>query len=231
MTMKTSVFLIEGEPECQTMVMRLLAGSSLLDVTGVADSVAQAKPHIDRHECEVFLVNTVLPDGSGIDLMRHIQTRQPWAKILAVSTLGDEKHILGSLQAGASGYLLKAQLSNHLIESIISLINGGGYLCAHTSKVLIERLRHSLQAPASLPLSGPRPPGQAPMRTTPETTLTRKELEVLDHAKVGSPAKKIAALMGISIFTVNQHLRNIYHKLHARNRLQAIESARMQGLI
>lgn len=229
--MKTSVFMIEDEPECQTLLMDLMARSPLLDVTGLAASVAEAKTHIDRHACEVFLVNTVLPDGSGIEVMRHIQARQPQAKILAVSTLGDEKHILGSLQAGASGYLLKAQLSNHLIESIISLINGGGYLCAHTSKVLIERLRHSLQAPASLPVSGPRRPSQTPMRITHEATLTRKELEVLDHAKVGSPAKKIAALMGISIFTVNQHLRNIYHKLHARNRLQAIESARMQGLI
>ena len=62
-------------------------------------------------------------------------------------------------------------------------------------------------------------------------TLTVKEFEVLDHAQVGTPAKKIAEKMGISIFTVNQHLRNIYHKLNARNKLEAVQSARQKGLI
>jgi DNA-binding CsgD family transcriptional regulator len=62
-------------------------------------------------------------------------------------------------------------------------------------------------------------------------TLTQKERLVLDHAQAGMPTKRMAETMGISIFTVNQHLRNIYQKLNARNRMQAVQSARQQGLI
>ena len=227
--MKTSVFLIEDEPEFAKVVMHVLSTTPLLQVTGWASTMAEAKPLIDQDESDVFLVDTGLSDGSGIGVVRYIKERQPQAKILALSTLGDEKHILSSLQAGASGYLLKSHTSSHLIESIVSLVNGGGYLCAHASKVLIERLLNTAQAPWSSPL--PPPPRRLPTQPLHGVTLTMKEFEVLDHAQVGTPAKKIAEKMGISIFTVNQHLRNIYHKLNARNKLEAVQSARQKGLI
>jgi DNA-binding NarL/FixJ family response regulator len=229
--MKTSVFLIEDEPDFGKILMHVLNKHPLLDVAGWAPSMAEAKSHIDQNENDVFLVDTSLPDGSGIDVMRYIKERQPQAKILALSTLGDEKHILSSLQAGASGYLLKSHTSSHLIESIVSLVNGGGYLCAHASKVLIERLINTAQVPWSSPLNPPPSPRRSPTHVAHGVTLTVKEFEVLDHAQVGTPAKKIAEKMGISIFTVNQHLRNIYHKLNARNKLEAVQSARQKGLI
>jgi DNA-binding NarL/FixJ family response regulator len=133
--MKTSVFLIEDEPGCRQMLLDVLAHNPMLRVVGQAPSMAEAKSHIDQQPSEVFLVNTSLSDGSGIDVMHYIQKCQPQAKILALSALGDEKHIFSSLHAGASGYLLKNQIASHLVESIVCLINGGGYLCAHASKL------------------------------------------------------------------------------------------------
>lgn len=229
--MKISVFIIEDDPEFGKSLLTLLATTPLLNATGIAPCLADARPQIDHMENDVYLVDISLPDGSGIDMMRYIKARYPNAKILALSTLGDEKHILSSIQAGAAGYLLKSEMPANVIQSIISLVNDGGYLSGHASKILIQRLLNaSLTERVSLAGTCLSRPVDR-QDNAPEVTLTKKEFEVLSNAQTGTPAKRIADMMGISIFTVNQHLRSIYHKLNVRNKMEAVQSARQKGLL
>jgi DNA-binding NarL/FixJ family response regulator len=224
--MKTSVFVIDDDWDFSKVLLNLLATSPLLDVAGVAASVADAQRHIGEQSNDVYLVDISLPDGSGIDLMRYIRQRQPLAKILALSTLGDEKHIQSSLQAGAAGYLLKSEMPANIIQSIISLVNDGGYLSGHASKVLIQLLNR--QQPTN---TAHRTDQNSGTSSPSSVTMTKKEHEVLNNIQTGLPAKVIADRMGISIFTVNQHLRSIYQKLNARNKMEAVQSAREKGLL
>ncbi len=229
--MKVSVFIIEDDPEFGKVLLTLLAATPLLDVAGIAPCMAEARIHIDQVENDVYLVDISLPDGSGIDMMRHIKERYPQAKILALSTLGDEKHIFNSIQAGASGYLLKSEMPANIIQSIVNLVNDGGYLSGHASKVLINRLLSTTQSGMLTSSTGHDARAGLTPDHSPQVTLTKKEFEVLNNAQTGTPAKKIADKMGISIFTVNQHLRSIYHKLNARNKMEAVQSARQKGLL
>lgn len=225
LAMKRTVFVIDDDWDFSKVLLALLATSPLLDVVGVASSSAEARRHIDEHESDVYLVDISLPDGSGIELMRRIRNRHPNAKILALSTLGDEKHIYNSIQAGASGYLLKSEMPSHIIQSIINLINDGGYLSAHASKVLIKLMNATSNSGAHASPASPVDTAKV------AANITRKEHEVLHKIQTGLPAKMIADLMGISVFTVNQHLRNIYQKLNARNKMEAVQSAREKGLL
>jgi DNA-binding NarL/FixJ family response regulator len=230
--MKTNIFLIEDDVDFVKYMSHLLQNNPLLEVAGIATTLAEARAQVDMVENEIYLVDITLPDGSGIDMMQYIHGKYPFAKILALSTLGNEKHIFSSIQAGASGYLLKSEMPANIIQCIISLINDGAYLSAHASKILITKFFN-----ISAGLSASRAPVVEVLKSDPLSveknapSLTPKEHEILFTAQSGSPAKVIAVSLGISVFTVNQHLRSIYRKFNVRNKLEAIQSARSQGLI
>jgi DNA-binding NarL/FixJ family response regulator len=114
----------------------------------------------------------------------------------------------------------------NIIQSIISLVNDGGYLSGHASKVLIQLLNR--QQPTN---TAHRTDQNSGTSSPSSVTMTKKEHEVLNNIQTGLPAKVIADRMGISIFTVNQHLRSIYQKLNARNKMEAVQSAREKGLL
>lgn len=230
--MKTSVYIIEDDFEFAKSLQALLNANPLLEVAGVASSLERASQHLKDHENDIYLVDLTLPDGSGIDLMKIIRAKYPKSKILALSILGDEKHILNSIQAGASGYLLKSEMPTNIIQSIINLINDGGYLSGHASKVLINKfLSISAESQRSVTFPGVQQKTEIFQMENRSPSLTRKEFEILSNAQNGSPAKIIADSLGISIFTVNQHLRSIYRKLNVRNKMEAVQSARRQGLL
>ena len=235
--MKLSVYLIEDDPDFARFLLQLLMSNPLFDVAGHASTLSQARTFLQHQSADVFLLDINLPDGNGIDMMREIRAQQAQAKIMVLSTLGHEKHILMSLQAGASGYLLKSEIPSQIIQSIVSVANDGGALGQHASKVLIEKFTHSSATPMQLP-------SQADVtfpdtKTLPlfkdgkraDTALTPRELEILRVVQSGAATKKVAAMFGISAFTVNQHLRSIYAKMGARNKMEAVQTARQQGIL
>lgn len=237
--MKTTVYIIEDDFEFGSALQLLISSNPLLEVAGIGSTLEKARQHITAIQNDIYLIDITLPDGSGIDMMSFIRARYPNSKILALSTLGDEKHILSSIEAGASGYFLKSEMPSHIIQSIISLINDGGYLSGHASKVLINRFLtistapHKIQDHAENFGIQHRSPDNAYAQSLAlkPKILTNKELEVLIHLQKDCPSKIIADNLNISIFTVNQHLRSIYRKFNVRNKMEAVQSARLQGLL
>jgi DNA-binding NarL/FixJ family response regulator len=237
--MKLSVYLIEDDLDFAKSLLQLLTASPMFEVVGHASTLAKARSYLQDQSADVFLVDINLPDGNGIDMMREIRAQYAQAKIMVLSTLGHEKHIVMSLQAGASGYLLKSEIPSQIIQSIVSVANDGGALGQHASKVLIDKLTHpappatpqvltrTVVTPAELEML--QSPNDAQRPDTP--MLTPRELEILKVVQSGSATKQVAALFGISAFTVNQHLRSIYAKLGARNKMEAVQTARQQGML
>lgn len=218
--MTLQVFLVEDDHEFGQALVDLIRTNPLLHVCGWANTVAEALANVATSAADIYLVDLGLPDGSGQQVIEHIARQQPRARILVLSTLGDPKHILSSLELGAHGYLLKSDPPQHLLQSIITLINEGGVLSGHASKVLIQAMAHrGLPQLASGPLMD-RP-----------HLLTPKEQEIMRLVQTGLPAKSIADNLSISIFTVNQHLRSIYRKLNVRNKMEAVRTALSHGLL
>jgi len=218
--MTLQVFLVEDDPEFGRSLVELIRSSPLLQLCAWADTVALALDNIGTTSADVFLVDLGLPDGSGQQVIEHIAKTRPHARVLVLSTLGDPKHILSSLELGAHGYLLKSDPPEHILRSIITLINEGGVLSGHASKIVIQEMAHRT------PMTSPRHvAGMTP------ALLTPKEREVLRLVQTGLPAKSIASQLEISIFTVNQHLRSIYRKLNVRNKMEAVQSALSLSLL
>jgi len=218
--MTIQVFLVEDDPEFGRQLVDLIRTNPLLQLCGWVDTVALALDNIRTSHADVFLVDLGLPDGSGQTVIQHIARVQPTARVMVLSTLGDPKHILSSLETGAHGYLLKSEPPDHLLHHIITLVNEGGVLSGLASKIVIQEMAQRHPQTAQRSTAGATP-----------AALTPKELKVLSLVQIGLPAKSIAPQLNISIFTVNQHLRSIYRKLNVRNKMEAVQSALNLGLL
>ena len=240
--MSICVYLIEDDPGFARLLVELIESTPTLSLVGHSSTKADALARLPLAGVDLYLTDIGLPDGSGIEVMAHVRRLQPQARIMALTTLGDEKHILSSLEAGASGYVLKSEAPKELLHHIMTLMNVGGVLSGQASKVLINELTQRRSMPGRALLT--RPAGDLAVRrdgalSAPSlpaeeegrSLLTPKEQVVLAGIQHALQAKSIAHELGISIFTVNQHLRSIYRKLHVRNKMEAILVARNQGVL
>lgn len=236
--MKLSIFLIEDDPDFAKALLHVLRSHALFDVVGHAVTLADARVFMRQKMADVFLVDINLPDGNGIDVMREIRAISAQAKILVLSTLGHEKYIMSSLQAGASGYLLKSEMPAQIIQSIVTVANDGGALGQHASKVLIDKMAVAVPAQVNIPMTALLTREELDMLHPAHETskpsglpLTPRELDIIKVVQSGAATKNVADVFGISVFTVNQHLRSIYNKLGARNKMEAVQAARHLGLL
>jgi DNA-binding NarL/FixJ family response regulator len=140
------------------------------------------------------------------DLRRTV----PEAKILVFTAYDTDDLVLGALQAGATGYLLKGATAEEIARAICIVDAGGSYLEPRVARKVVN----AMAAP-------PRP----------AVGLSERELQVLRHVTDGLASKQIAHILGISERTVKFHLQSIFNKLGAENRAQAVALAVQKGLL
>ena len=141
--MTISIYLIDDDHKFSKLLMDELDSEPAFEVIGNALTLESARRFIKTQEIDVFLVDIALPDGSGFDLMRELSRSRPASRVMALSTLGDKKHILGSIEAGATGFFLKSEPPENFIRSIIAMVTHGGYLGAHASHILIGYIQQN----------------------------------------------------------------------------------------
>jgi len=178
-------------------------------------ALAEAAPH-------VLLVDLGLPDISGLEVIRFVAARHPACDILVVSVFGDEEHVIGALEAGAQGFLLKGDLNRNIGFDIDDLRNGGSPLSPIIARQVLKRLRPARQeADAGKPTDA----GNG------EDGLTAREVEILRMIARGFSYAETAELLGISPQTVHTHLKRIYRKLAVHSKTEAVFEADRRRLL
>ncbi len=167
-----------------------------------------ALKRIPSHAPDIVLVDIGLPGISGLELIASIKSRIPKIQfiVLTVSEEGDK--IFNALKAGASGYLLKSTSPKKIIEAIQDLANGGAPMSRKIARLVVASFQ-------GLPAVQENPY---------DKILTNREKDVLQELSKGLLYKNIAAELNISIETVKSHCHNIYTKLHATTRTEAINN-------
>jgi DNA-binding NarL/FixJ family response regulator len=250
--MSVQIFLIEPISDSANQIQTQLRAQPLFKVVGHACSLHDLQHFIEQGQCEtvdVFLIDVAMPDNQGIQIIRHLHASFTQAKIFAISSLGDRKHMISCLQAGASGFMLKNDLQILGVQAINMLVTYGSYLSTHSVTQIINHLH--LPSVAEVAYIEPALPAPPQLQHNPNigksdgyfnwslpidqvlqaAHMTPKEKQVIHLLQQGFPAKKIAAELKISTFTVNQHLRSIYRKFGVRNRIEAVSAARSQGFV
>ena len=220
------VALVEDDVHFQNAIVTAIAASSDIRLMSLASTRAQGLQSLQSAPADVLLVDLGLPDGSGIDVIRAAHTHWPTCAVMVCTAFGDEAHVLQSIEAGASGYLLKDSEPENMLHEIRSLHGGGSPISPLIARQILMRFRAApLVAPAAAPAAAPV------QASNEQAALSSREKEVLELITKGFTADEIARLMQVSQHTVQTYVRRIYSKLNVNSRAEAIYEARHQGIL
>jgi DNA-binding NarL/FixJ family response regulator len=211
------VLLIDDDSHIRTVIASELLGDLRTDVVAQGTSVREGRRLISQHEFDVMLIDLNLGDGSGFELIEHMKTVRPMAEALVISAMEDEEHAMHAFALGATGYFVKNSWFGNFPQAVLQVVNGGASITPSLARRLLHRLTHSQE-------STPRPVEAC-------DKLSDREKEILKMVASGYTSSEIAQTLRISCQTVNAHIKNIYRKLHVRNRAQAVSYATRRGLL
>lgn len=194
----------------------LLNSQPDLKVVGQAGSVHEAIMMSQELQPDLVLMDFGLPDGTGLDATRAILSNQPKTNLVFLTVHEEDDRLFAAIRCGAKGYLLK----NVPVAKLLAFLRGIEHGEAAISLTMASRI---LVEFANL-----RPPRES-SRTGP-VDLTSRELEVLQELANGATNSEIAGRLVIAENTVKNHVRNILSKLNLRNRREATNFVRRQGL-
>lgn len=206
--------VLEDDPDMQAYLTYVAEQADNLKLVFCEESVQAARQHIDVGLTpDLCLVDLQLPDGSGVDFIRHA-TSTSNTKCLVLTVLGDRTSVITALEAGANGYLLKDSTERMIIQSIEKTMTGANPISPEAATHLLSLLGTAdSQQPAD------------------DHGLTAKETEILTFFAKGLSYKETAGVLEVSTHTVNDHVKSIYNKLSVHSKSEAIFEALQLGLI
>jgi two-component system NarL family response regulator len=202
---RIDVGIVEDHPMTTAGLRNLFAGRDRFRVIWDAATGGRALALCVESPPDVVLVDMLLPDMTGADLIRAARGRAVEARFLVLSSSAGSEHIHRALSAGASGYLLKNASADALVGAIESVHAG--------KKVIPEEVAERLSE---------RPP---------ESDLTDRELDVLRCLVRGGANHEIATTLGIGTGTIRTHISHILLKLGASDRAAAVSIALRRGIV
>lgn len=222
-----SVAVVDDDANIRTHLCQALVSDPGLTLVGQAGSVRDGLGLLEKRP-KVLLVDIGLPDGSGLEVIRAAQAKCPDTEVAAITNFGDEGNVLGALQAGATGYLLKDGSVPTILRSIRELSAGGSPISPSIARHLLRYLRS-----AGKPADAGSRKRQTEVRdeAAAASLLTPRETTVLQQIAKGYSYDEISSTLGISVHTVTTHIKHIYRKLAVRSRGEAVFEAMQLGLI
>lgn len=204
------VFIIDDHPIVLEGLQKLLESRENIEVTGIYDEGEAALAALDVQVPDAMLMDINLPDINGILLCQKVRHKCPSVKIIALSVHNERTVIMGILQSGARGYVLKNAIGEDIISALHAAMDGQIYLCRGTQKVLNSGESSDLK-------EVPR--------------LTRREKEILELIGRGYTTQQIAGELFISTHTVESHRKNLMEKFGVPNTATVIKMATDFGLM
>jgi DNA-binding NarL/FixJ family response regulator len=207
------VAIVEDERDIRECLTFLIDGTDGYACTGSYRTMEEALDRIGHQLPSVVLSDIGLPGMDGIEGIRILKKRHPDLLILMLTVYDDDERIFDAMCAGASGYLLKKTPPAKLLESLKEAVAGGAPMSPEVARRVITLFREI------------RPPDRSDYQLTPH------ELRLLKLFVEGYIYKTAAVELGVSVNTVNFHVRNIYEKLQVHTRSEAVAKALVNRLV
>ena len=205
------IAVADDHPVVREGLVAMLETEPDFQVVGTAATGAEAVALVARADPDVLLLDLELPELDGVGVLRRLTAEGARVRVIAFTVFDTDERIIGAVEAGAAGYLLKGAPRAELFAAVRTVAAGGSLLAAVASSAVLRRVRG--QAPAAGP------------------TLTPRERAVLEALARGLGNKQIAARLGVSERTVKFHVSSLFAKLGAGNRTEAVTLAARAGLV
>jgi len=213
------IMVVEDSQELNAGVVEQLSNWDSANQVHSARTVAEASNIIKNHPIDVLICDLNLPDGDGSSVIAALKKSQPSAISIVLSNLLNAEAVVDALAVGAIGYIHKYDTSLGLISSIKLALSGSSPISPSIAFVIARHFQES-ELKASETNSKANAIG-----------LTQREVEVLKVIEKGLSNEEAADVLGISKNTIPVHIRNIYKKLQATSRSEAIYEARLAGVL
>jgi DNA-binding NarL/FixJ family response regulator len=207
------ILVVDDHPVVRDGLAAMLGTQPDFEVVGQAATGREAVEKASAAAPDVVLLDLEMPDTDGVEALRTLRERAPGVRALVFTAYDTDERILGALQAGAQGYLLKGSPRDELFRAIRVVHEGGSLL----QPVVASRLLRHVRAASPGNRQG--------------AELTRRELEVLRLLAQGLRNHDIAGRLTVTERTVKFHVSSILSKLGAGNRTEAVKLAAQRGLV
>jgi len=199
---KLKILIVDDHDIVRKGLAMLVSRQEDLSVVAEAGTVAEAVEKARESVPDVVVMDIRLPDGSGIEACRDIRDENADIKVLMLTSYSDEEAVMGSIMAGASGYLLKKIRSQEIVDAIRRVGSGQSLLDPAITASVLERVRRGKEEDVL-------------------AQLTEQEQRILELIAEGQTNREIAAQINLSDKTVKNYVSTILGKLEVSRRSQA----------
>jgi DNA-binding NarL/FixJ family response regulator len=206
------VILVDDHPILRTGIRFVLEQDRRVRVIGESSTARDAIRLADDTKPDVVMMDINLPDLSGIDATRQIKAANPGIRVLVLSLHKEPDHVLGMLEAGADGYMVKHCDPAELRGAVLRVNAGERVLHGSVVHAVINRAVHGAS-------------------TSTAAALSHRECQILQLLAEGATSKEIAYALGLQPKTVENHRSRILDKLDVVNSAAAVRVALAKGLI
>ncbi|SDZ24408.1 response regulator transcription factor [Herbiconiux ginsengi] len=202
--------IADDHPIVRAGLIALFALESDVDVVAQAATADEAVTAAERENPDVVLIDLQFgapATATGADATRRIRELDAAPYVLVLTNYDSDADILGAIEAGASGYLLKDAPPHELIAAVRAAAAGESALAPVIASRLLDRMR------------------------APQVSLSSREIQVLELVAAGRTNTEVAAELFVSETTVKSHLAHIFTKLGVASRTAAVSAARQRGIL
>lgn len=202
--MPVTIIIFEDDKALRESLVNLVESMDHLLLLGAFENAEKVVNLVGSLNPDVVLMDIDMPLVNGIQAVKMVRQVPDNTPIIMLTIFEDNEHVLDAILAGASGYLLKSDISDRLLSSIKEVLSGGAPMSPTVARMVVEHIR-----PASLIKAD-------------KYGLTPKEKEILNSLANGNSYKMIAEENAITIETVRSHIKNIYGKLQVHSQTEAV---------
>lgn len=199
--MAIKVFIYDDNKDRRDSLKVLLQLNDNLVWVGEGENCKNVLQEMEVAEPDVILMDINMPEVDGIAGLIKIKSKYPHIKVLMQTAYDDSERIFTSIKNGASGYILKRDKPQRILQAIEEVYEGGAVMNPGIAQKVLEFFTPMVQQ---------------------ESSLTLKEKEVLKLLAEGYSYKMVADELSVSYSTVNSHTKHIYEKLHISSLGEAI---------
>lgn len=202
--MKKRIGIVEDDRDLREALGMMIQFTDQYELAGSFENAEIALKELSQLDVDAVLMDINLPGENGIFCVNKLKTISPKIMVLMCTSFEDDVKIFQSLEAGASGYILKTEGPAKIIGALDEMFLGGSPMSSSIARKVVASFS-KMESQNKLTES-----------------LTSREKEILELLAKGQMNKEVAAVLEISVGTVRKHIQNIYEKLHVNTRVEAV---------